>query len=158
MQLARKIRQLIYFVGCEPSPLSPSSLLSLSLSLSLSLTHSFSRDFVLMYSRKCGPQSHCLSLSLSLFSPSTSLDMALLALLWRVAIGEVAVKSFMNFKQAPLNRATIISHFSVGTSEAQEGRACPSARIKEKERKRGKGRKSDGNRQRREPLVRLYDE
>lgn len=61
--------------------------------------------------------------------------MALLALLRRVAIGEVAVKSFMNFKQAPLNRATIISHFSAGTSEAQEGRACPSARIREKERK-----------------------
>lgn len=42
----------------------------------------------------------------------------------------------MNFKQAPLNRATIISHFSAGTSEAQEGRACPNAKIREKERKR----------------------
>lgn len=78
MQLARKIRQLIYFVGL------------LHTSLSLSLSPSLSLDFYpTRIVSKCGP--HILSLSLSLDMP----------LLWGDRGERRAVKSFMNFKQGP---------------------------------------------------------
>lgn len=76
MQLARKIRQLIYFVGL------------LHTSLSLSLSPSLSLDFYpTRIVSKCGP--HILSLSLDM------------PLLWGDRGERRAVKSFMNFKQGP---------------------------------------------------------
>jgi len=73
----------------------------------------------------------------------------------------------MNFKQAPLNRATIISHFSAGTSESarrtnvserEDGKEREIKNTGERERERER-EGSDGDRQQhREPLVRLYDE
>lgn len=74
MQLARKIRQLIYFVG----------LLHTSLFLSPSLSLDFYPTRIVS---KCGP--HILSLSLDM------------PLLWGDRGERRAVKSFMNFKQGP---------------------------------------------------------
>lgn len=147
MQLARKIRQLIYFVGSRAYPL--------SLSTPLSLTSSYWCIDANM--------GHTIFLSLSLSLFLLSLDIVLFALLWRVAIGEVAVKSFMNFKQAPLWIEP--RSFLIFLPARRRCKKDERVQAQDSERKRGRerGKKREREcvqryRQHREPLVRLYDE
>lgn len=149
MQLARKIRQLIYFVGCMP-PCSPPLPSTTCLSYSAR---------VVCIARKCGP----LSLSICPLA---------FGLLWRSTIGEVAVKSFMNFKQGPARiepRSFLIFPLACWRkgdrpmhrherTKRQRGREKQRRLACNREKRVSYGLKNGDDKLQWKPLVRLYDE